>query len=79
MIGIFATNLLTFSSLFLPISHSLTTTTTTLKAEEIAVIKDRLFNDYYMKTLPRFRSLTNEEVCYDIPILTYGNIDGCSY
>lgn len=30
-------------------------------AEEIAVIKDRLFNDYYMKTLPRFRSLTDEE------------------
>jgi len=29
-------------------------------AEEIAVIKDRLFNDY-VKTMPRFRSLTDEE------------------
>ncbi len=77
MIGTFATNLLTFSSLFLPISHSLTTTT--LKAEEIAVIKDRLFNDYYMKTLPRFRSLTDEEVCYNILLLTCIEIEGCSF
>ena len=71
MIGTLATNLLTFSIVSPSLSHSLTHMHTalsnypTLKAEEIAVIKDRLFNDY-VKTMPRFRSLTDEEVCGSI-------------